>query len=87
MGSQKHVLLKLKGLTEQELASVRKAFSQNVHHRFLQELCYSPFVKRDVYREKVETASLEKLAKLIQVTALLLQTKVYLFWQGRSDVG
>jgi len=28
------------------------------------------------------TGSLEKLAKLIHVTAPLLQTKVYLFWQN-----
>ncbi len=32
--------------------------------------------------QRVETATLEKLPKLIHITALLLQTKVYLF--GKS---
>ena len=37
--------------------------------------------KRELYRQRVKSATLEKLAKLIHVTALLLQTKVYLFWK------
>jgi len=36
-----------------------------------------------VYAEKVREASLEKLAHLIKVCGLLLQTKVYLFWSSR----
>jgi len=34
------------------------------------------------YKQEVQKASLEKLAKLIRVTALLLQTKVYFVWQN-----
>jgi len=34
------------------------------------------------HQQEMQTASLEKLAKLIHVTALLLQTKVYLFWKS-----
>jgi len=30
-------------------------------------------------------ASLERLAHLIKVCGLLLQTKVYLFWQKKSE--
>jgi hypothetical protein len=44
---------------------------------------HEPYGKRELYRQRVETATLEKLAKLIHVTALLLQTKVYLFWERK----
>jgi len=33
------------------------------------------------YSEKIEEATLEKLAKLIHITAMLQQTKAYLFWR------
>jgi hypothetical protein len=60
---------------------IRRAFMENVHVRFMKEFFYhQPYGKRELYKEKVQTGSLEKLAKLIHVTALLLQTKVYLFW-------
>jgi len=60
-----------------------RAFMQNVHPKFMKEFFYhQPYGKRQLYKQSVETASLEKLAKLIHVTALLLQTKVYLFWQN-----
>jgi hypothetical protein len=35
-------------------------------------------------RNTTAKASLEKLAKLIHVTALLLQTKAYLFWRSQD---
>jgi len=58
---------------------------KNVHLRFMKEFFYhQPYGKRELYKQRVETASLEKLAKLIHITAPLLQTKVYLFWQNLS---
>jgi hypothetical protein len=83
LGSEKYVLTQLKRLTSSELAMVRQAFIQNAHLRFMKEFFYhQPYGKRQLYEEKVLTANLEKLAKLIHVAALLLQTKVYLFWQN-----
>jgi len=38
------------------------------------------------YTKRVQNASLEELAKLIHVTALLLQTKAYLFWQNPPEL-
>jgi len=35
-----------------------------------------PYGKKDLYRHELQTASLEKLAKLIHITAMLQQTKV-----------
>ena len=39
-------------------------------------------MQNEVPPTRVETATPEKLAKLIHVAALLLQTKVYLFWKS-----
>jgi ABC-type lipoprotein export system ATPase subunit len=84
LGSQKYVLNKLRGLSDEQVLEMRHAFMKNVHVRFLKEFFYhEPYGKRELYRQRVETATLEKLAKLIHVTALLLQTKVYLFWKRK----
>jgi hypothetical protein len=41
---------------------------------------HDPYGKCKLYKEAVQTADLEKLTKLIGICAMLLQTKVYLFW-------
>jgi len=85
LGSEKYVLSKLESFTDSELSTVRQAFMKNSHLRFLKEFFYhQPYGKRGLYQQEVQNATLEKLAKLIHVTALLLQTKVYLFWQRPS---
>jgi hypothetical protein len=85
LASEKYVLNKLRSLTEKELLDIREAFIKNMHLRFMKEFFYhQPYGKRELYKQRVETATLEKLAKLIHVTALLLQTKVYLFWKRGS---
>lgn len=40
----------------------------------------APYGKGKLYRNAVETADFEKLTKLVGICAMLLQTKVYLFW-------
>jgi len=81
LGSEKYVLSQLKYLTDAELSIIRQAFIRNAHLRFMKEFFYhQPYGKRELYQRELQTASLEKLSKLIHVTALLLQTKVYLFW-------
>jgi len=86
LGSQKYVLNKLQSLPDEQLWEIRHAFMQNVHLRFLKEFFYhEPYGKRELYRQRMQTATLEKLAKLIHVTALLLQTKVYLFWKKKGE--
>jgi hypothetical protein len=41
--------------------------------------------KHEMYKQKIQTATLEKLAKLISICAMLLQTKVYLFWKSLNQ--
>jgi hypothetical protein len=78
------VLNKLGSLNPEELQKVREAFKENVHPRFMKEFFYhKPYGKAKLFKEKVDKADLEKLAKLIKIVGLLLQTKVYLFWRKR----
>jgi hypothetical protein len=39
-----------------------------------------PYDTAAVYAEGVRNASMERMAKLIEIVGILLQTKVYLFW-------
>jgi hypothetical protein len=83
LGSPKYVLTKLESLGAQDLLGLREVFKQNVIPRLLKEFFFHlPYGKAAKYREAVKTASLEKLTKLINIVALLLQTKVYLFWEN-----
>jgi len=83
LASGKYSLNKLHSVTHEQLWDIRSAFMKNVHLRFMKEFFYhQPYGKHELYKQPVETATLEKLAKLIHVTALLLQTKVYLFWHS-----
>ena len=41
---------------------------------------HKPYGKASVFKGKVDKADFEKLAKLIKIVGLLLQTKVYMFW-------
>jgi GNAT superfamily N-acetyltransferase len=79
--SSKCILKKLASLNHQELSMLREAFTVNKHLRFMKEFSFhDPYGKSKFYKEAVETADLEKLTKLIGICAMLLQTKVYLFW-------
>ena len=63
--------------------NVRQAFKENVHPRFMKEFFYhKPYGKARLFKEKVDTADFGKLAKLIKIVGLLLQTKVYLRWNA-----
>jgi len=60
-----------------------QAFIQHNHQRFQKEFNpHQPYGKFKKYKAGVEKADLEKLAKLIKICGMLLQTKVYLFWEN-----
>ena len=83
LGSKRYVLKKVGSLRPEDLQKVRQAFKKNVHPRFMKEFFYhKPYGKAGLFKEKVDTADFEKLAKLIKIVGLLLQTKVYLFWSA-----
>ena len=75
------VLKKLASLNAQELSVIKSAFSENKHPRFMKEFSFhDPYGRSRFYSKAVETSDLPKLCKLIGICGMLLQTKVYLFW-------
>ena len=83
LGSPRYVYTKLQGLNAADLQSVREVFQKNIIPRFIKEFFYHlPYGKHDLYRQELKTAPLEKLTRLVNITALLLQSKVYLFWEA-----
>ena len=82
LGSKRYVLNKLGSLKPEGLQKARETFKENVHPRFMKEFFHhKPYGKAKLFREKVDKADFDKLAKLIKIVGLLLQTKVYLFCQ------
>ena len=74
-------LNKLGSLKPEDLKKVREAFKENAHPRFMKEFFYNKaYGKAKLFKEKVGKADFEKLAKLVKIVGLLLQTKVYLLW-------
>ena len=45
---------------------------------------HKPYGKAKLFGEKVDKTDLGKLAKLVKIVGLLLQTKVYLFGSARE---
>ena len=87
LGSQKYVLNRLQTLSDEDLAKVREAFIKHSHTRFMKYFFFHiPYGRKQPYAEEIMKASLDKLAQLIKVCGLLLQTKVYLFWKRRLTV-
>jgi ABC-type lipoprotein export system ATPase subunit len=75
-------------LSNEDVEEIKKAFVENCHPRFVK--CFgsrSAFGDKESYAEEVEKASVEKLVKLIKVCGILMQTKVYLFWENPQNVG
>lgn len=82
-GSANYNLSVLKILSEKQLSELRLIFAKNIHPRLMKYFFgRKPFGKRIEYVRAIMNASLEKLASLIKVVALLCQVKVYLFWRS-----
>ena len=87
LGSEKYVLNKLQDLKAEDINRIREAFIRNNTPRFMKYFfTYKPYGKQKLFAEKLMKANLERLAHLIKVCGLLLQTKVYLFWRPSLEV-
>ena len=87
LSSERYVRSKLEGLNPTQITALREAFVRNDHQRFRKEIAASrhvPYGTTKLYREGIENADLGKLAKLVRVVGVLLQTKVYLFWSRNA---
>ncbi|MCW4018011.1 MAG: hypothetical protein NWF00_04945 [Candidatus Bathyarchaeota archaeon] len=84
LGSQRYVRGKLDGLASGQIAELRTAFARNPHPCFREPIGadrYGSGSAAKVFREQLDKADLERLAKLVRIVGVLLQTKVYLFWE------
>jgi hypothetical protein len=84
LGSQKHILDKLQNLSREQLGALKEAFVKNDHPRFRREIAairHMPYGTSAAYAEGMRNADTERMAKLIKIVGMLLQTKVYLFWR------
>jgi len=82
LGSSTYVLAKLQGLKSPQLDLVREAFICNRQPRFMKQFFSGlPYGRHKLFKERIREVDLETLARLINICGLLLQMKVYLFWE------
>jgi len=83
LGSQKCVMDRLGNLSSKQLVTLKEAFIKNGHPRLRKGFTpHQPYGRKADYVEGVKTADLKKMAKLIKIVGVLLQSKVYLFWRN-----
>ena len=90
LGSERYINAKLESLDSAQLCKLKEAFIRNKHPRFKKEFAVSrhqPFGKTSDYIDSLRIADGCKIAKLIRLVGMLMQTKVYLFWRkSNKDV-
>ena len=88
LGSETYVMQKLKSLTAKQTGKLKEAFVKSSHPRFKREFAVSrhqPFGKTTDYQIAIQRADPTKMAKLIKLVGMLMQTKVYLFWINENN--
>jgi ABC-type lipoprotein export system ATPase subunit len=87
LGGQRYVSEKLAGLNPNQISLLKRAFCKHAHPRFRKEIHTGMiFGDKKTFEDAIQKAEVPKLAQLIKITGLLLQTKVYLFWK-KGDAG
>lgn len=62
---------------------LKEAFIKNNHSRLRKGFApHQPYGRKADYVEGVKNADLKRMAKLIKIVGVLLQSKVYLFWRS-----
>jgi hypothetical protein len=89
LGSEHYVKGKLESMNSGQIHELKDAFIRNKHPRFKKEFAadrHQPFGKTSDYIVCIENTDSAKLAKLVKLVGMLLQTKVYLFWQTQNKI-
>ena len=85
LGSTQYVQAKLENLNPKQVEQIKQAFIANKHPRFKKELAGTknqPYGETENYIKSINKATAEKIAKLVKLVGMLLQTKFYLFWKN-----
>ena len=86
LGSERYVKGKLENLSPIQVRMLKEVFIRSKHPRFQKEFTinrHQPFGKTSDYVGSLRNVDSVKMAKLIKIVGMLLQTKVYLFWAER----
>jgi ABC-type lipoprotein export system ATPase subunit/GNAT superfamily N-acetyltransferase len=90
LGSRQYVMQKLQGSKAEDVDALKEVFCRNSHPRLKKEVTRSgegrnlPWGCLEDYKRSVQEASLERVAGFIRIAGMLLQKKVYLFWDRGS---
>lgn len=76
---------KLENLNSEQLQMLKEAFIKKVIQGLEKSLLLISLTGEKPIMLRREKCRLKKMAKLIKIVGILLQTKVYLFWQ-KSEV-
>jgi len=88
LSSERYVLEKLNLSEAAKIEELKELFAKNKHPRFKKEFTagrHKPFGKTSDYLIAVENADANKLAKLVKLVGMLMQTKAYLFWDIQDE--
>jgi ABC-type transport system involved in cytochrome c biogenesis ATPase subunit/GNAT superfamily N-acetyltransferase len=88
LGSQKYALGKIEVLSYEQLDLLRGCLQRCGHPRFRKEFAMSrhvPYGNSAEFKRCVGEADAAKLAKLLKIVGMLLQTKVYLFCRNNEN--
>ncbi len=88
LSSQRYVHGKLEALNVDQLAKLKVCFLRNTHPLFREVFGAARRLKNGAvkdYKEELDKADLDKLTRLVKTAVVLLQAKVYLFWQKVND--
>jgi ABC-type ATPase with predicted acetyltransferase domain len=84
LGSERYVRGKLGKLCVEQICTLKEVLARNSHPRFKREFAVSrhqPFGKTADYTKSIREANSSKIAKLLKIAGMLLQTKIYLIWK------
>ena len=82
LGSIKYNLERLKSMNSKEIKECKEILTSTRNPRLKKfSNSHAAYGEQADYRQAVENASLEKLAKMLKVVSFLAQIKVYLLWK------
>lgn len=83
LASVKHNLLQLRKMSPGDVGRCKEVLAA-VRSPRLRRAAVSgePYSRDEVYRQALEEAGVEKLARMLRVLSILMQTKVYLLWKN-----
>ena len=73
-------------MTADNLEKMKKILAEISNPRLRRTLVPSePYPKKKLYQETLRKIGRDKLAKMLRVLSILVQTKVYLFWEKQKS--